>query len=80
MSTKETAEDKLIASIQKTRAGVSSNSKTTKQATRKKSQATLKKNRPARKKKKAAQSGATNKAHKQTLIDIFQHGKRVWPD
>lgn len=72
MSTKNSAEDKLIASIQKTRSGgeVKAKPKTvTKKAAKKKAVAS-----------KKTRSGATHREQKQVLIDTFQTGRRVWPD
>lgn len=70
MSTKNSAEDKLIASIQKTRSGG---------AAKARSKATPKK---ATRKKAAAKSaaGASTREQKKALINTFQHGRRVWPD
>jgi hypothetical protein len=70
MSTKNSTEDKLIASIQKTRSGGTAKVKP---------KATAKK---AVKKKAAAKPAASvsNREQKKILINAFQHGRRVWPD
>jgi hypothetical protein len=75
MTTKDSAEDKLIASIQKTRSGTPSGSKSVKKAVPKKSSAASKKKNPV-----VSGRAASTQERKQALIDLFQHGRRVWPD
>ena len=86
MTSKDPAEDKLIASIQKTKAQATGQSD--KQATASVKAAARK---PAAKKAaakktpaKAAASGKKTsrsaQSNKTQLVDMFQHGRRVWPD
>ncbi|MGD2118554.1 MAG: hypothetical protein PVG66_09355 [Chromatiales bacterium] len=75
MSTKDSAGDKLVASIRKTRSSAGVRSASKKTAVPKKPVATVKKKAAARKKTVAA-----GKQQKQQLVDLFQSGRRVWPD
>ena len=81
MTSKDPAEDKLIASIQKTKAQAAGQSD--KQASASVKAAAKK---PAAKKTpaKAAASGKKTsrsaQSNKTQLVDMFQHGRRVWPD
>ncbi len=75
MSQKDSAEDKLIASIKKTRAGKS----TAKKAPAKKS-AKKQNTAGASKKPAVSRSSPSTRERKQVLVDLFQSGRRVWPD
>ena len=82
MSTKDSAEDKLIASIQKTKAQAAGQTETAgKQATKTTAQKAAPK-KAATKKKAAASTKPSRSAqsNKEQLVDMFQHGRRVWPD
>ncbi len=83
MSKKDRAEDKLIASIKKTRAG----SKAVKKAAVKKAparkaatQKLVKQQRTRPKKAAVAKVSPSTRERKQGLVDLFQSGRRVWPD
>jgi hypothetical protein len=74
MTRKDTTGDKLVASVRKTRkstAGGTSAAKQTAQTSR-----AAKTRKPAARKK----STASTSKHKKQLIDMFQSGRRVWPD
>lgn len=75
MSKKDRAEDKLIASIKKTRSGKSAVKKAPiKKAAKKQPTKT------ASKKTAVPKTAAGTREQKQALIDLFQSGRRVWPD
>jgi len=68
MSTNDSAEDKLVASIRKTR--------TTKAAP-----AVVKKKTVTKKKVTAApKTTPEDTSNKKSLVGLFQSGRRVWPD
>lgn len=69
MNKPDPAEDKLIASIKKTRSDSQS-------STKKKSKSTAGKTSSTQTRPKKTSTGQ----QKQALIDLFQYGRRVWPD
>ena len=86
MSSKDPAEDKLIASIQKTKAQATGQSDQQAAASVKASakkpaakKAATKKT-PAKKSAGKATSSRAAQSNKAQLVDMFQHGRRVWPD
>ncbi len=71
MITKDAASEKLLASIDKTKTATTTQLKTTKKKVVKKAvQRSINKQTTAKK---------VNKA-KEQLVDLFQSGRRVWPD
>lgn len=80
MTKKDRAEDKLIASIKKTRAG---NKPVKKAAVKKAAPKKAAKKQAvtgARKKTAKPKTSPTTRERKQALVDLFQSGRRVWPD
>ncbi len=73
MTSKVSDGDKLVASIKRTRSTESTADKPASAPVAKKA------SRSAVAKKKAAPK-KPDRAPKQALIDLFQHGRRVWPD
>ena len=71
MSTNKSTEDKLLASVRKTKSAASTSSKPAKKKTVKKASVAA---------KKSTVSSKPSRAQKKQLIDLFQHGRRVWPD
>ncbi len=83
MSNKDRAEDKLIASIKKTRAGSKAVKKAAvKRAPARKAPAKKVVKKPGTRPKKAAVAkvSPSTRERKQGLVDLFQSGRRVWPD
>lgn len=74
MSTKDSAGDKLVASIRKTRGSTTRRSAPAKTVA-KKPASRVKKKTAARKK-----TAGENRQRKEQLVDLFQSGGRVWPD
>ena len=75
MSTKDSAGDMLVASIRKTRSSAGQHSEPEKKEASKKRAAPVKKKAVTRKK-----TAAKAKTQKARLVDLFQSGRRVWPD
>ena len=74
MTTKDSTGDKLVASIRKTKSGAGTSSKTARKKVVKKS---------AKRSSKQATPGKDTKltsSSKKQLVDMFQSGRRVWPD
>lgn len=74
MTTKDSTGDKLVASIRKTKSGAATGSKTTRKKVVKK---------PAQRTRKKVTSVKDTKlisSSKKQLVDLFQSGRRVWPD
>ena len=84
MSAKDSAGDKLIASIQKTKVQAAGGDKPASPAAKPsaKKPAAKKAARKAPAKKAAApkKTAGTKKSQKEELVRTFQHGRRVWPD
>jgi hypothetical protein len=74
MSSKDTTGDKLVSSIRKAKSSSASRGGPAKKAAKPKPAA------PVKKKAKAVVAGSENSARKQRLVDLFQSGRRVWPD
>ena len=76
MSTKDSAGDKLVATIRKTRSGATERSNQAREDSKSPGvrKTTAKRSAP----RKTAASRAVNPG--KHLIDAFQSGKRVWPD
>ena len=75
MSSKDSAGDKLVASIRKTRSSTAERTVGEKTATPKKRVTTAKKKTVTRKK-----TVSENRQRKEQIVDLFQAGRRVWPD
>jgi|GEM_PF-3566605 len=73
MTSKVSDGDKLVASIKRTRSTESTADKPASAPVAKKA------SRGVVRKKKAAPT-KPDRSHKQALIDVFQRGRRVWPD
>lgn len=76
MSSKDSTGDKLVASIRKTRNSTAGRKTTPKKAP-------VAKKRTASSKKKVAaltKQESPNRQLKKQLVDLFQAGRRVWPD
>ena len=71
MSTSDSTGDKLVASVRKTKNSTSRTPKITKKRVVKKS--TSRSINPQT-------TGKKLKSEKKQLVDLFQHGRRVWPD
>ncbi len=81
MSSKDSAEDKLIASIQKTKAQASQKAASpAPQPAKAASRKTVAKKPAAKKKAVASKPTRAAQSNKAQLVDMFQHGRRVWPD
>lgn len=80
MSTKDSEGDKLVASIRKAKSR-STTSVSDAAATPPKKASAKKRARPAAKPAGKSVGGASeNATRKAQLVDLFQHGRRVWPD
>lgn len=75
MTTKDSAGDKLVASIRKTKSAVATSAKPSKKKVVKK--ATQSAKQKVLSAADAKGPGLSRKAH---IIDLFQSGRRVWPD
>lgn len=81
MSTKDSAGDKLVASIRKTRNSTVDRAASEKPAVAKKRTVSRKHAVPAKKKTATRKKTVPgNRQQKQQLVDLFQSGRRVWPD
>ncbi len=74
MTTKDSAGDKLVASIRKTKSGASTNTPAIKKRVVKKAAQTT------RKKVTPVKERATTSDSKKQLVNLFNSGRRVWPD
>jgi hypothetical protein len=74
MTTKDSAGDKLVATIRKTKTAAKASTKTT---TRKSAKKTAK---PSSNKASGVKATNTTANRKKQLVDLFQSGRRVWPD
>lgn len=74
MTTKDSAGDKLVASIRKTKSAVATSAKPSKKKVVKKATQSAKQKVLSA---DAKEPGLSRKAH---IIDLFQSGRRVWPD
>jgi hypothetical protein len=71
MSTQNSTGDKLVASVRKSKSAATSSPKTTKKkVVRKNTQHSIKKKIAVRK----------TQTLKKQVVDMFQSGRRVWPD
>ena len=74
MTTKDSAGDKLVASIRKTKSAVATNAKPSKKKVVKKA------TQSAKQKVISADAKEPRPSRKAHIIDLFQSGRRVWPD
>ena len=70
MSTQNSTGDKLVASVRKTKSATATPKTTKKKVVKKTASRSIKAQAPAKK---------TENTKKQ-LVDLFQSGRRVWPD